>query len=38
MAAVVGRGPVIGARPDGVSATTVKWLVHGGPSGAARAS
>ncbi len=34
--AVVGRGPVMGAKPEGVSATTVKCEVHGGPRGAAR--
>ena len=35
---VVGLEPVMGAKPDGVSARTVKCDVQGGPSGAARAS
>jgi len=37
-APAVGLGPVMGARPEGVSARMVKCEVHGGPSGAARAS
>lgn len=37
-APVVGRDEVIGAKPDGVSAKTVKCDVHGGPNGAAFAS